>query len=476
MILSWMLYVCATALFLGLAAAILETVVRERGWPVRGLWAGALIGSFVIPFMAPFGSPWGDAPPAPARESFGSDQSLIPPVQNSWDAALAVQNRITPFDPDPWLVGLWMSTTVLLSVALVVSHAILRRRQRSWDFREVDGREVWISQDVGPAVVGFFHNRIVLPEWLLDCNEKERALVLSHEEEHVRAGDPRLLFGARLMVVAFPWNAALWWQYRRLRQAVEVDCDRRVLRLGLDPRAYSRLLVFVSEYGQAHRFVTAALYETPSTLEKRIRHMLMPQRRHWGPRALGAALLGSALIAAACRVDSPEHSLNPAHQSGEELKISQEMSSEAAVLVSPSLASVEFALPKRETWRWYSADTPVDASEYEWQVYIGENEATLHAIGYLLFKHSEDAPRTGSFAQLLSSGQVQLSIVREGRARLHGAAVHAQVVNERLRFQLYDEAAIREVFGARPRTVTVSVRVPGEPQERFEVPVQYRGL
>ncbi|UUZ52386.1 hypothetical protein LP419_22985 [Massilia sp. H-1] len=43
------------------------------------------------------------------------------------------------------------------------------------------------------------------------------------------ARDPQLLGLALLVLVAMPWNLPMWWQLRRLRHAIEVDCDARVL-------------------------------------------------------------------------------------------------------------------------------------------------------------------------------------------------------------------------------------------------------
>lgn len=59
MILPWMLYASMTALLLGLAARCLEGVVRQRGQPIRGLWAGALLGSVCLPTFAAFVIPGG---------------------------------------------------------------------------------------------------------------------------------------------------------------------------------------------------------------------------------------------------------------------------------------------------------------------------------------------------------------------------------------------------------------------------------
>ena len=40
---------------------------------------------------------------------------------------------------------------------------------------------------------------------------------------------PVFLMVTALTLILAPWNVALWWQLRRLRLAVEMDCDRRVV-------------------------------------------------------------------------------------------------------------------------------------------------------------------------------------------------------------------------------------------------------
>jgi len=93
---------------------------------------------------------------------------------------------------------------------------------------------------------------------------------------------------------------------------MEVDCDLRVLRRGVDPRAYCRLLVDVSERGPSYPLAVAALSERHSLLERRIRLMLRPQLRRWRLRALASGAIASACIAAACRMDRPERIPIPA--------------------------------------------------------------------------------------------------------------------------------------------------------------------
>ena len=137
-----------------------------------------------------------------------------------------------------------MSAT--LGVLLALGMTLTWFRSRQWVSGDVDGVSVLVSQDVGPAVVGFVRGRIVLPVWALEAEPLERSMMLRHEQEHLAAGDPRLILFAALVVVLMPWNVAMWCMARRVRLAVEVDCDRRVMSGGdLDMRSYAELLLSV---------------------------------------------------------------------------------------------------------------------------------------------------------------------------------------------------------------------------------------
>ncbi|MDQ3523336.1 MAG: PDZ domain-containing protein [Gemmatimonadota bacterium] len=316
MILPWMLYSCTIPLLLALAASALESAVRQRGWPVRGLWTLALLGSLLLPILSTLLPTRRELPmqaaPSPVGEVNGTPAVPAPMEWVDWTVPLvSVPAPVREFNLDPWLLILWGITSAALLLSLAISYHTLLQRRRAWKFQQVDGRAIWISPDTGPAVVGFLPGQIVLPEWLLQERASERALALAHEEEHVRAGDPRLLLGALLVCVTLPWNLALWWMLRRLRGAVEIDCDLRVLARGVDSRAYSRLLVEVTERGTAHRLAVAALSESPSFLERRIRLMLTPKPCRWWTRAAGSVLLASGLVMAACRVDRPGQSPVP---------------------------------------------------------------------------------------------------------------------------------------------------------------------
>ncbi len=110
MILPWMLYSCTIAVLLALAAWPLESVVRQRGWPVRGLWSLSLLGSLLLPLLPnllPRRSLPAAAAPSPSQEVVQT--SFQAPLQwIEWAEPLrSVPAPLHSFDLDPWLLALW---------------------------------------------------------------------------------------------------------------------------------------------------------------------------------------------------------------------------------------------------------------------------------------------------------------------------------------------------------------------------------
>jgi beta-lactamase regulating signal transducer with metallopeptidase domain len=299
MIASLMLHATALTLLLVLAAASLETSVRQQGWPVRGLWIGAALGSITLSALAHL---------LPERGSAAAARFVPAPVADAAAGLVWLGSQpagVPPFRLEPWLLALWGIASAVVAVVIGISHARLGRRSREWVRQNVDGRDVWVSGDTGPAVVGVLRSRIVIPDWVLERGHGDRSLVLAHEEEHIRARDPQLLFATLLLLAALPWNLPLWWLWRRLRQAVELDCDHRVLARGLDPRAYGRLLVNVAQWGNPRRLFVTALSESPSFLERRLSLMLISRPHRWRTRTVLSTLSAFLFITAACSMGRP---------------------------------------------------------------------------------------------------------------------------------------------------------------------------
>jgi beta-lactamase regulating signal transducer with metallopeptidase domain len=304
MIASWMLYTLLVGGLVCAAAFAAERALLLLRFPVRGVWATALGLSLLIPCLAHYLPRSVPIPPVIERVMQKSADLVSPPKLLTWPY------RATP-EPARvrWervlLIG-WAAVSLGLAQLILCSMAVLHGRRREWRRVTVDGLETLVAPDFGPAVVGWRRLEIVLPAWALTLPGDARALVVRHEQEHLRQRDPRLLIHAALVVLAMPWNPALWWQYRRLRRAIELDCDARVVRGGADVARYGEVLLEAGGFCRRGGLpALTAFAERASDLEARIK-ALTPGSGRWRTARVGAAVLAAgAMVAAAGLLPDP---------------------------------------------------------------------------------------------------------------------------------------------------------------------------
>jgi len=274
MLASWIIYISIVSIVLAIAGLALERLASAQRWPLRWIWIGTLSASVVWPLVTMS---------LPTRTQPGAADSAQP-------SALALPFTITMGIAEPavstttlaehasgapstnaMLALAWIALSGFFLARLGLSVVALRRRARLWDRGTVDGVAVRLSSSDGPAVVNLRPMDIVLPRWILSLDAPLRALVLRHEREHRSARDPYLLFIASLFVALAPWNLALWFVARRLRLAIEVDCDARVLRAHPSPERYGLLLLTVAQRQSTASALFATMLSEPTThLERRI--------------------------------------------------------------------------------------------------------------------------------------------------------------------------------------------------------------
>jgi TonB family protein len=203
------------------------------------------------------------------------------------------------------VIASWGLASVVLGIRLVRALVALRRLRGAAERHTVDGVEVLLRDDLGPATIGLRQQAVVVPRGVLDLEEPLRRLLLRHESEHRSARDPWLLLAGSVAVVLFPWNAALWLVAYRLRLALEIDCDARVLAGGGDPVRYGRLLLlFAQRPGAVPLALTLAA--PPSQLERRIIAMRTQLVRPRPLQLAGAGLLIALGVAGACSAGAPD--------------------------------------------------------------------------------------------------------------------------------------------------------------------------
>jgi beta-lactamase regulating signal transducer with metallopeptidase domain len=309
MIASWMVYCTVVALCLGLAALAAEHLARLYGKPARAVWAVALAASLLVPLVN-----WTVVHGGGAAAEGAQGIRMLPAVATSLlNSPLQAYAPVGPVLPqwDGVLLMLWLVMSLGLVALLLASFWRIKRERRGWQVAMVDGRRVLVSHHAGPAVVGLVNQEVVVPDWILGLSDGMRRAALQHEEEHMRAGDLRLIMSASLAVLLLPWNIPLWWQLRRLRTALEADCDGRVLqRLG-DVRTYGTLLLEVGGRAWYPRMATLALIERRSSLARRITIMTARPRLRVAQACVALAVVG-AFALLACETPVPSQASDDA--------------------------------------------------------------------------------------------------------------------------------------------------------------------
>lgn len=310
MIAAWAVYTILLSVILALAARAGEEVLETWRLPTRWVWAAAAVGSVVVPavlrweVVAPVersvGALLGAGTAASGAAGLSGIGAAAPPAPAAWSLLPAVPTAV-----ETALMAAWAVASLALAAgAFRVWRKIDRGRAR-WPRRRIDGVEVLVAPGTGPAVTGLLDPVIVLPREVLGLPARERRLVVRHEREHREARDPLLLAAGLAAVVACPWNPVLWWTTRRLRLAVERDCDRRVLDGGADPDVYGTLLLTRAGGRGATPLPAAALGGGRSHLERRLRAMTSGVPRFRILRSAAAAVVAAGLAVAACDTPVP---------------------------------------------------------------------------------------------------------------------------------------------------------------------------
>jgi beta-lactamase regulating signal transducer with metallopeptidase domain len=289
----WLLRALLFGVLMSVGALMLERALRATRLPLRAVWCVALLLSVFVPLFALLQPQlWPDSirPVLTVASSTAADVDTL-------------ANTASGITQSPLVIA-WLVIVLFGVTRYVHGWIALWRARRLWSRAQCCGEAVLVAADVGPALVGLLQPTIVVPAWLLRSDTRRQRMALLHEQEHARAHDQWLLALAPLLAIAFPWNITLWWQLRRLRLAIELDCDRRVLSRGVESAAYGTMLLDIAAGTYIPR--AAALAEPRSLLSHRIA-ALARQAEHPAVRIacagatalvllLGAAVTAPALI------------------------------------------------------------------------------------------------------------------------------------------------------------------------------------
>jgi biopolymer transport protein ExbD len=159
------------------------------------------------------------------------------------------------------------------------------------------------ASNFGPAVVGVFRPLLVTPvDFEQRYSRSEQALVLAHEDEHLRAGHTRVNAVA-LLVTSLCWfNPLIHWAAKLARDDQELACDAAVLQRFPKARGvYAEALLKTQVSSQALPLGCTWPSRSSSFFMERMTMLANKTptraRRIAGIAAIATALLGTGLAA-----------------------------------------------------------------------------------------------------------------------------------------------------------------------------------
>ena len=314
---AWVVYVLLVGAILAVAANMLEAAARRIRISTRWVWVAALTGLVALSVSAPLRTPPVAPPveqvaplvttssPADATPSTFSVQRFRSELASLEGRAAQAVAGMIPVTVVPTFVVVWLVASGFVALLIVVINVVMLRRRAHWPLAELHGATVRITPDVGPAVIGFAAPEIVVPGWLLQRTDDEQRLAVAHEREHLAARDHVLLAGGWIAAALLPWHPAVWWMLARLRLAIELDCDARVLSRGVAPRPYGQLLIDIADHASGQRATALALADRTSHLERRLLAMKNSRTRLGRTRAALLGVTGMLAILVACEAKMP---------------------------------------------------------------------------------------------------------------------------------------------------------------------------
>lgn len=301
----WMLYAILFGTIAAVAGFALERGARSLKIPTRFVWLAVLFIAIALPLGLPrFTSEPPSARKAAFTEGPAATAGAVTPVLAAPSWVDQAMERARNFDQPLTLFWLVVSAVCLGRFGLAIIS--LRRQRSQWVSREILGTECYVTDDIGPAVVSIPDTRIVVPQWALSLDRESLRTVIHHERQHKLARDGWLIITGSLATALLPWNPAMWLIQRRLRLAVEMDCDARVLAEETRVERYGSLLLAIAQRPRLMAGLGATLTESTSDLERRIAAMTARQPKHPRTRAVVSSATGVVALAIACSMPAPD--------------------------------------------------------------------------------------------------------------------------------------------------------------------------
>ncbi len=128
-----------------------------------------------------------------------------------------------------------------------------------------------------PALVGLVRPVVLLPRWLAEESDSRRLdWLLRHELMHWKLKDPVALVVRRMAEILFYFHPAVWCAGRKWEEAMELACDRALLKTEPDAHSYAQNLYEVLTHLKEVKTMKCSngLFATRTQIGKRIAALL----------------------------------------------------------------------------------------------------------------------------------------------------------------------------------------------------------
>lgn len=206
-------------------------------------------------------------------ENVSPDSSVAPPASAS-AAAARVDRNVSDFAA--LLLAAWLTGAIGLFCRSIVST-----------------RRFGSDPTTGPALVGIFRSKLVLPaDFRTRFTDEQRCLILAHEDQHRRSGHPTINALVEVARCACWFNPLAHLAARRYRSDQELACDAAIIAAHpTKRREYAEALLKAQVAPTYLPLVCTWTSQSAQSLGERI---MMLERPSLG---LSRALIGASLLA-----------------------------------------------------------------------------------------------------------------------------------------------------------------------------------
>lgn len=300
---------------LGSVLVILAVTQRASAAWRNAICVGGLLGCLILPVVTLSLTPWkvlprSDSEQTPVEQVFVPlkeeavperwvpQSPSAPSVRTLEESVSAIAIPKRSMTTESILVLVWgLGAVIMLGLWMVGEWRVSRLRRRSLRFAWESILPVGASDSVrGPMLVGWKRPFLLVPPSAEAWGREERALVLAHEQAHLERGDLWWMRLGALVRVLQWWNPLVHLVCRCLNRESEEACDDRVLRAGVSPADYARVLLERAReaHGEGERAALAMAKTCP--IENRLHRILATERSLQGLRWSGIAVFGGCLL------------------------------------------------------------------------------------------------------------------------------------------------------------------------------------